>query len=163
MASLKIICLIWFAGIFSPSATETRHGWGEKKCGGSLLKHWFNTDIILKPDTTGNRYWSSWWAFTHSGCVGAEGRPTKKILSWGETAPTPLELLCQFRYFGVRPPNNPGKIANSIFMMLQVSLYPKLVRKVLGVRQQSTVSLSGDICWPSVTFGKLLGSTQGPS
>jgi len=33
------------------------NGWlGEKNCGGSLLKHWFNMDIILKPDTTGNRY-----------------------------------------------------------------------------------------------------------
>lgn len=32
-------------------------GWlREKNCGGSLLKHWFNMDIILKPDTTGNRY-----------------------------------------------------------------------------------------------------------
>lgn len=29
---------------------------GEKNCGESLLKHWFNMDIILKPDTTGNRY-----------------------------------------------------------------------------------------------------------
>lgn len=30
MASLKIICLIWFVGIFSPSATETRPGWDRK-------------------------------------------------------------------------------------------------------------------------------------
>lgn len=30
MASLKIICLIWFVGIFSPSATETRAGWDRK-------------------------------------------------------------------------------------------------------------------------------------
>lgn len=30
MASLKIICLIWFVGIFSPSATETRSGWDRK-------------------------------------------------------------------------------------------------------------------------------------
>lgn len=30
MASLKIICLIWFVGIFSPSATETRLGWDRK-------------------------------------------------------------------------------------------------------------------------------------
>lgn len=32
-------------------------GWlKEKNCGGSLPKHRFNMDIILKPDTTGNRY-----------------------------------------------------------------------------------------------------------
>lgn len=134
MASLKIICLIWFAGIFSPSATETRHGWGEKKCGGSLLKHWFNTDIILKPDTTGNRYWSSWWAFTHSGCVRAKGRPTKKILSWSEMALMPLGLLCKLHYFWVcQPTTNLWKIENSIYIMLQISLYPKLIRLVTHI------------------------------
>lgn len=111
MASLKIICLIWFAGIFSPSATETRHGWGEKKCGGSLLKHWFNTDIILKPDTTGNRYWSSWWAFTHSGCVGAEGRPTKKILSCVRWHWCLWSFFASFTIFGsANSPATPEKI-----------------------------------------------------
>lgn len=39
------------------SFSNRNQAWmGEKICGGSLLKHWFNMDIILKLDTTGNRY-----------------------------------------------------------------------------------------------------------
>lgn len=39
------------------SFSNRKQAWlGEKTCGGSLLKRCFNMDIILKPDTTGNRY-----------------------------------------------------------------------------------------------------------